>query len=342
MTTTQTPERARAIRRFRWVGLYVPVALFALIALVQTVLLPAMPDPAATHWGPTGGPDGFGPAWTFPLMTLLVGGGSTALIAGITLAGIASPNRPISYRFITAVIWWEVGLLGIGLSSTFFAQLGLDDARDAGTALWGLGAGFLLGLALGAIAWRLSIEVPGEDEAVAPEPVPLSAGERAVWLRTATMARSGWIVLGALLGVLLVVGLVVLALDVAHLGAPSAGTWITFGSLALVAFLVGTGCVARVRVDEEGLTVRTPIGWPRVRIPREEIRSAEVVFVSPMAEYGGWGWRYGAGSGWGAVLRAGDALRVTRTNGKVFTVTVDDAETAAGLLAAMDRRTDTP
>jgi hypothetical protein len=34
------------------------------------------------------------------------------------------------------------------------------------------------------------------------------------------------------------------------------------------------------------------------------------------------------------VLRAGDALEVTRSDGRVFVVTVDDAATAASVLAA--------
>jgi hypothetical protein len=40
----------------------------------------------------------------------------------------------------------------------------------------------------------------------------------------------------------------------------------------------------------------------------------------------------------GIVLRAGEALQVTRRDGRRFTVTVDDAATAAALLEALSSR----
>jgi hypothetical protein len=42
--------------------------------------------------------------------------------------------------------------------------------------------------------------------------------------------------------------------------------------------------------------------------------------------------------GSGVILRAGSALIVTRRSGRRFTVTVDDAETAAGLLDGLAHR----
>ena len=38
------------------------------------------------------------------------------------------------------------------------------------------------------------------------------------------------------------------------------------------------------------------------------------------------------------MLRTGPGIRVTRTNGKIFTVTVDDAETGAALLDGLAAR----
>jgi len=55
--------------------------------------------------------------------------------------------------------------------------------------------------------------------------------------------------------------------------------------------------------------------------------------VQPMGELGGYGVRSAPGR-FGVVLRAGDALDVTRRNGKRFTVSVPDAATAAGVLRA--------
>ena len=343
MSVSQSPVRAHAIRRFRWIGLYLPLAAFGIVALVQVVALPLVPDPAATHWGLTGGPDGFAPAWTYPLMTLLIGAGASALIAGFTLAEISSPGKRTSYRFMAAVIWWEVGLVGISSLGTMLSQVGLDDARDAPSVTGILIAGLVVGIALGLTAWRLSIEPPAEaDESRVPAPVALAPSERAVWLQTVTMARPGLIVLGSAVVLLLVLAAATASLDLAASGRLSGGTWVLVGSFALVAVLVLGCCVFRVRVDDSGLTVHAPIGWPRIHIPREEIRTADVVLVSPMGEYGGWGWRYAVGNGWGVVMRAGEGLRVTRTSGKVFTVTVDDAETAAALLGGLQERTENP
>jgi hypothetical protein len=57
--------------------------------------------------------------------------------------------------------------------------------------------------------------------------------------------------------------------------------------------------------------------------------------VNPLAEFGGWGWRWGADGRVGVVLRAGEGIQVTRTNGKRFVVTVDDAQTGASVLAGV-------
>lgn len=62
------------VRRFAYVGIVVP-AMFTLAALAaQFAWLPETPDPLATHWSGSG-PNGSGPGWTYPLITLLMGFG---------------------------------------------------------------------------------------------------------------------------------------------------------------------------------------------------------------------------------------------------------------------------
>ncbi|GAA4767973.1 DUF1648 domain-containing protein [Microbacterium gilvum] len=340
MTTDRSPARARAIRRFRWIGLLVPLGVFVVLAGAQAALLPLLPDPLATHWGLAGGPDGFLPAAVVPVLTLAVGGGVTALLGGIGLAQMRSA-RGRTHRLLAAVAWFETAVLSAVLFGSTLLQVGLDDARDAGSVTWLVVGGFAAGIVLGAAAWALVPDLPDEGpDAETPAPLHLAPGERAVWMQTVTMARTGLIALVGALVLLVAVSAGTAIADVATAGAPSTVTWITIGCAVLVAALVATTVVYRVRVDDAGLTVRAPIGWPRVRIPRAEIASAEVAYVDPMGEYGGWGWRYGMSSGWGVVMRAGEALRVTRTNGRVFTVTIDDAATAAALLAGLGERTD--
>jgi hypothetical protein len=106
----------------------------------------------------------------------------------------------------------------------------------------------------------------------------------------------------------------------------------------LVALLLGSMLAARVWVDRRGLTVRGPLGLPSYTVPLDEVAAVEVVRVSALGDYGGWGWRIGRRGAPGVVLRSGEALQVTRGDGRRFVVTVDGAAEAAALLAALTDR----
>ena len=60
--------------------------------------------------------------------------------------------------------------------------------------------------------------------------------------------------------------------------------------------------------------------------------------VSPLAEFGGWGYRVGRGGRVGVVLRTGEGLQVERSGGRSFVVTIDDAATGAALLNTLAAR----
>lgn len=337
-----TPEIRRARTAFWWVGVIVPLAMIALASIAVIAWLPEIPEPAAIHWGAEG-PDGFGPGWTHLVVLAGVGGGLVVLFVVIALgahrlsprdegAGAPHPRWSPTARLLGAASLGVAGLLSALAVMSVGSQRGLADAVDAPNITpWVFGL-LAIAVALSLAGWFLQPPVPlaSGPSGEAATPLPLSDHERAVWVKSVSIAKSGQIVLG--IGVFLTIGMgvLLLALDV------TAG-WIVTVLAVLLLVLVLTGLTFRVRASAAGLRVRSAAGWPRLEIPAAEIARVRAVMVDPFAEFGGWGYRIGTDGRRGFVLRAGDALEVTRTDGRVFVVTVDDAATAASVLAAAAR-----
>lgn len=330
----RTVDRERALKRSRLLGLWLPLGLLAVVVAVQVALLPRLPDPAAVHWGASGAADGWGPGWSFPLLTALVGGGVVALTAVASQAGRARHNSTLDLRFVSAMNLWLVGFLGSLMLVLVAIQVGLDDASDVAMPLWMLLPSLAIGIVLGLLGWFLTPRVEGDDlSSTTPDAVTVRPGEQVVWLRTVSMSRVALaVMLAALASSLAVLVIALFAVEA------TAETWIIGGTALLVCLLAVAFTVFHIRVDATGLGARSAFGWPRVHIPLEEIESIDLVEINPLGDFGGWGWRYNPGHGQGIVLRSGEALRVTRTNGKLLTVTIDDAATAAALLRGLKDR----
>ncbi|WP_312172952.1 DUF1648 domain-containing protein, partial [Microbacterium sp.] len=323
------------------VGVILPLSLIALASIVVVAWLPEVPDPAAIHWG-LDGADGFGPRWT-PLALLIgLGGGTVLLFALIALfshrvpqrgaaAPIPQPQWSATARLLGAASLGTAGLISILAIVSTAAQRGLDDAADAADITPWIPVLLLVMVGLAVAGWFLQPSVPvSPDSSGAAATPPLADHERAVWMKTVTVARSGQLVLG--IGVFIVV-----AMSVLLLARGVAAGWITAAVALVLVALVVTGLRFRVRASAAGLRVRSTAGWPRLEIPAAEIASVRAIPVNPFAEFGGWGYRIGTDGRRGVVLRTGDALEVTRTDGRVFVITVDDAATAASVLAAAAR-----
>ena len=338
-----TPEIRRARTAFWWVGVIIPLALLSLAAIVVLAWLPEVPDPAAIHWG-LDGADGFGPRWT-PLVLLIgLGGGTVLLFALIALfshrlpqrgaaAPTSQPQWSATARLLGAASLGTAGMMSMLAIASTAAQRGLADAADAADITPWIPAFLVVMAGLAVAGWFLQPAVPvsvaSSTEPAAP--LPLADHERAVWIKTVTVARSGQIVLG--LGVF-----VLIAMSVLLLAQGLAAGWIVAVVALLLVVVVSTSLTFRVRASAAGLRVRSVAGWPKTDIPAAEIASARAVQVNPFAEFGGWGYRFGMDGRRGFVLRTGEALEVTRTDGRVFVVTVDDASTAASVLAAAVNR----
>ncbi|WP_326806520.1 hypothetical protein OG533_38445 [Streptomyces sp. NBC_01186] len=157
--------------------------------------------------------------------------------------------------------------------------------------------------------------VPGADEEV--------------WTGRAT-SRLQWVfaALGAAclaLGIELAVdvawagGLVPLVMSV--VGCVGAGLLILFGTLAFVQ--------VQVKVEGDTLEVRCGhAGLPRRRIHLRDIVEADHAPSVTPRHWGGWGYRWRPEKGTAVIVRRGEGLVLRLGDGRVFTVTVDDAETA--------------
>ena len=128
-----------------------------------------------------------------------------------------------------------------------------------------------------------------------------------------------------LIGVAMVTAAVLIAF-VRQGEGPTAG-WIFTG---LIVAIVLPFSWVHCDLDEERLKISIgPWGVvPILSIPTASIRGIEIISVSPLREYGGWGLRYGGsareGRGWAVIVRAGEAIAIQRADKKPFVVTVDD------------------
>jgi hypothetical protein len=302
--------------------------LVGLVAVaVQLAWLPELPDPVATHWGADGA-DGFGPAWATTVFTAGVTIGIVGLFATILL-GARGP-APTAIHKVLAVSSFAVSVVLCGtMTASVGIQRGLDDAADAPDITpWVIGS-LLVGLGAAVIAWVLLPKSVAVATELSPaEPLRLAPGERSVWIAETRLSGR------AVAVILLAVGFAIAATAFAIVVSDGLVWPLVFIPVLLV-LLCASGISWSVRVDPTGLTVRSqPFGWPRTRIAASDIASVDTSHVEPLAEFGGWGWRWAPGRNFGVISRGGEAIEVTRLDGRRFTVTVDDAATGAALLAA--------
>jgi len=301
--------------------------LLVLAATVAVVLswAPRLPDPVAVHWPASGGPDGFGSLAELVLVPLAVG----PLLALGMWALAFWAGRDTSVRRLAAASATGLAVpMSVVVLGSLAVQLDLADAADAP------GLGLVTGLALGAgiVAGALAaLLVPRDGARPSESPVDpaapradLAPSERAAWTRTMTTTAGAWVGGGALL---------LVAVLAVTLRAPAMLVLVAGLALPLASMLV-----LRVSVDARGLVARSPLGWPAVRVPLDEVVAARTTQVQPFREFGGWGYRVGAGGRVGFVLRTGEGIEVERTGGRVTVVTVDDAATGAALLNTLADR----
>jgi hypothetical protein len=226
------------------------------------------------------------------------------------------------------------GLSAVINGGSVALQRGLSEAAQVGQIWPVVVGGFCALLVLTAVGWVLQPDVrPTPAKPLEPAHLAsISAGERVVWMATASMPRVAMLIIGFI--VVLVVGITAVMVFEAH-----EAFWIPLLTLVIIGFAFATSASFRVRAGADGLTVRSQVGFPQVHVPLDEIVSVRAVECHPFGEFGGFGWRVGMDGRTGIVLRTGPAIEVERRDKRPLVVTVDGAEVGAATLRAyLDRR----
>ncbi|MEV7426630.1 MULTISPECIES: hypothetical protein [unclassified Streptomyces] len=156
-----------------------------------------------------------------------------------------------------------------------------------------------------------------------PETWTGRATNRAQWLLAA--AGAGCVALGVELAVDSNWTTGIAALLMSVVGCVAAGLLILFGTLAFVH--------VSVRVEDDCLEVRCGhMGLPRRRIELSHVVDADFVPRVTPRQWGGWGYRWRPEMGTAVVVRRGEGVVLKLGDGRIFTVTVDDAETAVRVI----------
>ncbi|KQX05612.1 MULTISPECIES: DUF1648 domain-containing protein [unclassified Leifsonia] len=303
------------------VGLVLPLGVVAASVALMIGWLPRLPDPVATHWGPSGEPDAFGSPWAAIGLLAVIGVVFSVLMTYIALRSVAHGAAPASVRLTVVFSPVFAVLLSVIIAGSLGIQVGLDDATEAGGLFWIFAAAVGAAAVTGLLTWLVLPSRGSHPSAPSPEPaVALEPGERAVWTRTVSAPRG-------ILGVPVAVGalgLMPVFLDPAM--------WWSSALLLLLAALISLLLVARVTVDGSGLVVRSLLGFRMLRVRLADVVSAASITVDPLAEFGGWGMRFDSRGRRGVVLASGPAMQVERVSGGPIVVTVQDAPTGAALL----------
>jgi len=302
-----------------------PLVWWIAAALVGLSWRSDLPDPLAVHFDLHGTADGFASLNTQMVVWSVLIVGVTALFA---VLGAPSARPPAIRRAAAGLATGMSVFLSALHLCVLGSQRGLADAADAELSVWWLlpiAAGAVL---LGGLVSRLGRGPAGEPALAGQAPpagaprVDLAPGATAVWSRSQAMAP-------AATAVLLTIGVVFIAVGAV------ARIWPFLLAAALILLVFALMGLWTVTVDADGLRYRAAVGWPRRHLPLATITGAEVITANPLRDSGGWGLRLDRQGRFGLYLRSGPALLVRTADGGGTVVTVDDAETAAGLLNSL-------
>lgn len=295
------------------------------VAQVAVALLfrDRLPSPIATHWGPSGQPDGSGSL----LMTTALGLVMWLATAGGGLLALRRSDQRAQYAWPVAALVFGT-LLSLGITaSTVWANLDAGSWQQARPLGWQVLLLVAVAIAAALAGALLTNRLVGEPDDEAPAPImALRPGQRAVWV--SATSNPGMLLLGA--------GLLVGALVLLVLGAfgSGPGLWISLGVFGSSGLAVLLFSAVRVRIGESGVSIALgPLRWPGRRVALSRIESARAEERNP-ASVGGWGYRGLPGAAT-IMVRSGECLILRYRRGGELGISVDDAERGAALVNAL-------
>jgi len=314
-------DHATARRAALTAGVWVPLAVILLGEAAMIAAGLSGPEEIVTHWGPNG-PDRTGPWWEFAITVAAVDIPVLAFFAVFILR---------ARRFSGMGRWLAPVSLGITVMHTLGLGVGVvvlsgSSLVPTATIVGGFAIGILAAIIVG-------FALPRESPATSAPPataIPLGLGEVVAWSGSVRLPVAFVASIAAIAIAFIVLAIVLVTVADRH------ALWLFVVPVPILLAL-GTTFDWSVAVGPTGVTIRSAIGWPRMRIPVDDIVSAGVTEVDPVSDFGGWGPRWVVRNGkgrWGFVSRRGPALEITRRDGRSVVATVDDAATAAAVLEA--------
>ncbi len=297
-------------------GVFVPIFAAALGVVAARVWSSQLPDRIATHWSGTQ-PDGFTSpttsAWTLAVITVLVGGGCTAVAAlANTLLHLRRTMLLIGSTVVGLITVLQLAILG--------TQRDTVDVGNVEVPGWALAVGTVVGFSVGLLGAVLLRD--HRERVTTEEPPPASLPRADVDLPIVESLGAGRIALVVLFTTLTAGAAVTCWL---------AQSWWPVAIFVPLAVLPVSLMRYELVVDRAGVHV-TSLGMAAFDYSIDEITGASVREVEPFADYGGWGLRVRGRGDYAVATSKGPAVFVTFANGQRLTITTPRAEHIAGTL----------
>lgn len=312
------------------VSLLVPIAVTIAGVVLMLSWLPDLPSEVVVHWG-IDGADGYASPVGYPILFGAIGILASVGLGSATMFSVARSELTWVLKVLALLPLWLSVFLGILAAWLLAAQ------RDGATAPVDPVAPILLGLVvasvLAVVGWFVLpvADRPARGQTVAARTLPIAPGERVLWTASATSSTALMVIVGGVL--LLATALVAVAVVL------TGGRYWFLALVPIPILLIVVSMFAwRIRVDHRGVEVRSIIGVPRFFVPVTDIESAGVAEINPIADFGGWGPRWGSRKRFGLILHRGEALEVHRRDGRSLVVTIDGPEDAAALVNGLVAR----